>query len=593
MKMVKNFGLIALIFLVLISLALITYSEFTKPVGVIVTSVDAGSPCKDIMTVGSAITGIGNKIVKNSNEFFELTKDLEGVITFIINNNPRSCNVPEGSQLNITVTDTKKGGIKLGTDMWGGVYYLFGSKELPQDLIDNIKQRSVRYGLSNTKIELHNNSFVKITTGHDEEGYVNLLTEQGYLEGKIIETIDFSKKTVEFMFNDEPYEMSLKDGKSVMINKSRYEVGDRFKLSGVDVAVKNISENSTTLSMKIFDGKDLTLIQSSRLGYSRIAKQDGGYVFAVPVDLSDEASEDYKKTTKNLEVLINPTTGESYSKYPITIFIDDGEFINIPILSEDMGEKGDSLILWSYSPSIEEVTKNMVRLKTIIELEDLPQKLTLEKRGVSKSTYGEFLTTSLLFVIFIASVLTIVLFFVKFRKSGIVSLPLILTVLGGPAIILGILSTNWFVLLVFCIGTVAIFLRGMIYNWRGWVGVFLFFVLIIGMVMSKWGGGWVLDVPFMMGLMAVILIGFGQNIFMGMKVLTKKESYSSSDYRNVSRKLWLFSTSFAFILIILYFVFNFIGVVFTGFIMTTSIGMWINLSLILPVYTDITKKFIK
>ncbi len=226
------------------------------------------------------------------------------------------------------------------------------------------------------------------------------------------------------MFNDKPYEISLKDEKSLRINESEYEVGARFKLDGVDVVVENISENTTTLSIKIFNDKDLTLIQSSRLGYSRIVKQDIGYVFTVPVEISDEASEAYEKTTKNIEVVVNPTTGESYSKYPISIFIDDEQFISVPILNEGMGEKITNLVLWSYSPDIEESTENMVRLKTVIEMKSLPQELTFVKREFFKSTYGEFLTTSLLFVILIASVITTVLFFVKFRKSGVASLPL-------------------------------------------------------------------------------------------------------------------------------------------------------------------------
>jgi len=148
-------------------------------------------------------------------------------------------------------------------------------------------------------------------------------------------------------------------------------------------------------------------------------------------------------------------------------------------------------------------------------------------------------------------------------------------------------------LIIFCVGITVVFLKGEIYNWKGWVGVFLFFVLIIGMAISKWSGGWVLDASFVMGLIAVVLIGFSQNVFIGMKILTKKESYTPSDYKNTSTKFWLFSTGFAFILIILYFIFNFTGITYTGFIMTTSIGMWVNLSLITPVYTDVTKKFIK
>jgi len=430
-------------------------------------------------------------------------------------------------------------------------------------------------------------------TDSDEEGYVNLLTEEGKIEGRIIETVDFDKKTVEFMFNDEPYEMSLKDGKSVMVNESKYEVGDHFELNGVDITIENISENTTTLSVKIFDGKDLAFIQGSRTGFSRITKQGSNYVFAVPVELSNEASEKYEKTTKNLEVLVDPATGESFSKYPISIFIDGEQFISVPILSGNMGKKTQNLILWSFSPNIKEATKNMVRLKTIIEMKSLPQELTLVKKEEFKSTYGELLTTSLLFFILIASVFTTLLFFVKFRKNGVASLPLILMVLSELVLIFGVVSANWFALIIFCVGVVVIFAREGVYDWRGWVGVFLFFMLVIGVVMSKWSGGWIINAPFIMGLMGVVLIGFGQNVFVGMRVLTKKESYTSSDYKNTLKKLWSFSTVLGFILMISYFIFNFIDLMSTEFIMATSIGVWINLSLILPVYTDITKKLIK
>lgn len=591
--MMKNWSLMVLIFLVLISLALIIYPEFTRSVGVTVTSVDADSPCKDIITVGSKITGVGGKIVKDSNEFTELTKSLEGVVTFMINKNPRSCNIPEGSQLGVDVTGVKKSGIKLGTDLWGGIYYLFETEGPSQDLMGIMKQRSERYDFSDTKIELHNDTFIKIITGSDEEGHVNLLTERGELEGSVIETIDFNKESVEFVFNDKFYEMSLKDKKSVMINGSEYETGDNFELDGVDFVVDSISKNTTILSVKIFDDNDLTLIQDPGIGSSRIARQGSGYVFAIPVELSDESGENYEKVTKNLEVLVDPGSGTSYSKYPISIFIDDEEFITIPMLSEEMGEKRDNFVLWSYSPDIEKATESMVRLKTIIETKSLSQKLTLVERETFEAGYGESLITSLLFIVLIASVITIMLFFIKFRESGIASLPLILMILSEIVLIFGMLSMNWFAVIIFCAGIGVILIKGGSRGWKGWIGIFLFFVLTLGMTISKWSGQWTLDAPFVIGLITVVMISFGQSVFMGIRILTKKESYISSGYKKTSNKLWLSSSVFAGVLIILYFMFNLIGFMYDGFIMVLSIGLWINLSLILPVYTDIVKKFIK
>jgi hypothetical protein len=451
----------------------------------------------------------------------------------------------------------------------------------------------MKYSLSNIKIDSYNNTYIKITTGPDEESYINLLTEQGRLEGKIEESFDLSGKPVEFVFNDKPYEISLKDKRYVKINESSYEVGDIFNLDGVGVSIKNITENKTTISIKILDDKELTVMQNPKSGYSRILKQGNGYVFAVPVILSTKASEDFAKATKNLEVSVNPSTGESYSRYPIDVLIDGKQFLSIPVLSEGMGKKTDNLVLWGYSSGVDDATKNMIRLKTIIELKSLPQDLVLIKRNEFKSNSGLTLIISLLTVSLVASAVTAILFFVKFRKSGVASLPLILMILSELVLLFGVVSANWLMLVIFCAGCVVIFIRGDVYNWKIWVGVLLFSILIIGIFMSKSSGGWVLDSSLFIGSIVTTLIGFVFNISVGLKVLTKKESYTQSDYRNATAKLWLISTVLAFVLIVLYFIFSFTDSMYTGLVMAISIGLWIDLSLVIPVYVDLIKKYIK
>lgn len=145
MNLPKHLGLIILILLILISLGLIVYPMIIRPTGVVITSVAPNSPCEDTMVVGSTITGVGNKLIKNSDDFAESTKDLGGVITFVINGNPRSCNIPEGTELNVTVTNVKTEGIKLGTDIWGGMFYLFESKEFSQDLVNSFDSNKLNY----------------------------------------------------------------------------------------------------------------------------------------------------------------------------------------------------------------------------------------------------------------------------------------------------------------------------------------------------------------------------------------------------------------------------------------------------------------
>jgi hypothetical protein len=164
-------------------------------------------------------------------------------------------------------------------------------------------------------------------------------------------------------------------------------------------------------------------------------------------------------------------------------------------------------------------------------------------------------------------------------------LPLVLLVLSEIVMILGVISTQWFALIIFFTGAGLVLVKGDIHNWKDWIGMLLFFVLIVGLSMNKW----VLNTSMIVGLTATTVIGFCQGIYIGMKILKKGESYTLSDYKDMSTKLWLFSSILSAVLLILYFV----GEMFTGFLMAFSAGLWINLSLVTPTFAGIIKKVIK
>ena len=100
---IKDFRLILLIVLIFVSLIVVIYPKFSQGTGVIVTSVEKDTPCKDVITVGSIITKITDKSINNRNDFIQFSKSLKGPITLIINDNPRSCIIPENSTLNVDV----------------------------------------------------------------------------------------------------------------------------------------------------------------------------------------------------------------------------------------------------------------------------------------------------------------------------------------------------------------------------------------------------------------------------------------------------------------------------------------------------------
>jgi len=256
----KDYGPLVFVCLSLIVLFIFVYPLIFKTEGVIVTSVGTNSACKDVISVDSYITEITGIPVKNMNDFNKITKDLKGPITLIVDDNPRSCTIPENSSLDVKVRNVRIGGIKTSIEIGGGSYFVFKpKKEVSQNVLQNIlsviESRVKSYNLINTIISTENNS-IYIVSGSQEDNYVELLTEKGILNGKIMESIDFTNERSEFTLNNSLYEVVLKSNNSISINGSVYKIDQNFILNDLSFKVENISGNTTMLSIQIFDDKD-------------------------------------------------------------------------------------------------------------------------------------------------------------------------------------------------------------------------------------------------------------------------------------------------------------------------------------------------
>ncbi|MDI6825931.1 MAG: hypothetical protein QMD36_01905 [Candidatus Aenigmarchaeota archaeon] len=581
MNWTRNFRLMGFIVLVLTASLVLLYSEFAKPPGVIVIYVGAESPCKEIITMGSIITEVAGIPIKDSADFKRVTEGIEDITTFIINDNPRICDIPKNSSLEVTVENIKKGGLSLGIDIGGGTFYLFKLEgNSLQDVLESIKSRINQYGLVNTKVGSFDNENIQIITDSEEEKYVRFLTERGSVEGGLILNVEKD----EFVFNDKTYKLDLKNGKSVSINGTEYKPGQYFTLDDVKIKVENISRNVTTFFVKIFDEGDLTPTKDPA-NSRRLMKQDSGYVFVVPILLSEEASENFAKATKGQEIIINPATGESFLKNSLLLSIDDEEFVNLPISSQDAGKEKNELIIWGYRVRREDANNDMLRLSTLIKTKRLKTNLILKKTGSYASKSGGLFVISLLYTVLIAIVATSVAFLVKYHKKGIISLPLILVCLSEFLFILSVISLEWFVFLIFFFGVGSVLIKEEIRNWINWLAVFLMFVITIGITMSKW----VLGIPSIMGLIFVLLISLGQGVFMSYQPLKKRETYTLADYRQSIDKIWLFTT----IVTIIFFVLFLIGEPYREFAMTTSLGLMIATTITIPIYSSIIEKIVR
>ena len=587
MKLIKDYRLMGFVALVLISLALSLYFSLITTSGVVVTYIGSNTPCKDIITIGSVITEIAEYPIRNADDFNRAKNNLEGITTIMINNNPRSCDIPKNSTLDINVDNLKKGGLSLGLDLVGGQSYLFKpvdiSPTILQQTLSSIKSRIKQYDVANTRVEL-SDSNIKVTSGFDEGNYVRLLTETGDLEGRFIFKITPTENKSEFVFNDKEYKLTLKGNKSIVLNGSEYKLGDYFTLDNVKIKVSVISKNTTTFLVKIFDENDLTLIKDkSGVVSKRLVKETNGYAFVFDANISKEASKIFAKATKGQEVTISPT-GESYLRNSLVIFVDDQELLNLPISGQDAGIEKNDLVIWGFKAGMEDAATMMMRLITLIEIKRLPTELNLLKLENYTPTTGEFYISLLLYIILILSAATAVLFLAKFKKRGIIALPLILLYLSILPLIVGVISIKWFVMLIFFFGVGFALFKEEIKNWMGWLAVGLILMMVIGIVMSKW----VLGVNSVIGMIATLIICFGEGVFMSYQFLKKKEAYTLIEHKNSLKKIWLFTTVVSVALFIMFF--------FTPYrevAMATVVGLMASTTIISPVYSSIIERIIK
>jgi hypothetical protein len=587
MKLMKDYRLMGFFVLVLIALALFLSSELIKSTGVVVTYVGPDTPCKDVLTIGSVITEVFNTPVGNSNDFKRAISNLEGITTFMINNNPRTCNIPKNSTLDVTVEDIKRGGLNLGLEIGGGQSYLFKtentSQTVLQQTLNSIKSRAKQYDLANTRVEL-SDSNIQVITGSNEDNYVRFLTEQGVLEGRLILKVSISENKSELVFNDKTYKLTLKGNKSVVLNGSEYKVGDYFNLDDVKIKVTDITKNTTTLSVNIFNEGDLTLIKDkSDVVSKRLVKQQNGYAFVFYVNMSKKASENFAKATKGQEVMISPT-GESYLKNSLVIFVDDQEIINLPVNGQDAGKEKNDLTIFGYSSGMDDAAMMMTRFITLIETKRLPIKLNLLNVESYVPQMDGFYLNLLLYTVFILSAFVLVLFLVRYKKRGIVVLPLILMCLSELLLIIGVISLKWFALLIFFFGVGFVISKNEIKSWMDWLAVGLMLIMVIGIVMSKC----FLGVYSIIGMIVTLIIGFGEVVFMTHQFLKNKEAYSLVEYKQSLKKVWLFTTIVSVVLFIVFFF-----TLYREFGMTTIVGLLLSTTIISPVYSSIVERMIK
>lgn len=575
MKLLKNISIIVWMGLVLIALFFVLHPLITRKPKVIVSSVLENSPCRDVITEGSIITEIAGRRIRSSDDFFQITKNLKGAITLIIDGNPKSCTIPPNSTLNVSVRDVEPKWLKFGVDVKGGTRILLKPEEKSalKQALSTIRSRIKEYEISNIMVRQVGNS-IQIITSLEDEGKVKKIIGQGIFEAKLMETIEFKNGVGELVLGNTTYEMVL-ENTSIMVNKTEYKTGQGFMLEGLRFEVENITENRTIIFVNVFDDRDVINVLTGS-DYSRIVKQDSGYVFVFGIQLSEGTGRRFSRVTKGREVVISPTTGESFLKDPLVLSIDGETVVELPINGVDVGKEKTDLIIWGYKVTAKEARDEMLRMISVLRTKRLVTGLEITEISSVSPVLGKTFIDSIVFMILTVFSFASVVALVRYQRLKIVLL-MVLMGLSEIILILGVVSSQFFVFAILLCAIGVVVVRGELYGWINWLTVFLMFIVGFGVAINEW----VLDISTLIGLVGMIIIEIGQTFFITDQVLLQKKDVSASKRNKLVLKNMWKSTSIIIVALMPLFFFS---SMLKGFVTISVIGTMIGIAITKPVY---------
>ncbi len=586
MKLLKDPRFIIWISLVLISLLLLIYPSFSKKSGVVVTFVSDNFTCSNIISEGDNIIEISGQPIKNSDDFYSILNNVNGPTTFIINNNPKTCDISENSNLNITVKNIESKNLEFGIDIEGGTRILLkvenSTKETRDQVLRIIETRINLYGLKEMRISPVGNDLIQVeTSSSNAEEVKEFLVKQGKFEAKIQEIILLNNSIGEFKLDDKQHKIEIKNNK-IYVDGSSYE--DNFEIDGIRFEIKNYTDENIILFADVFTGDDIANVFTDQQ-HSRLSYVGNMYQFMFTVQISRDGAQKFAKITKGQEIVISQN-GESHLKTPLVLFLDEKEVSSLSISSDLAGEEILTPSITGTRETKEDAIKEMNRMESILQSGSLPAKPEIVKMDTISPFLGRDFIHSTLYVILVSCIVVCLIVFVRYRNFKIV-FPMIAATLSEIVLILGIASSQLFGALVLITAISLIIVKGEANKWLRWVTIFLMFVMGFAVVLSKW----VLDIPAFAGLIAIIGTSIGQMIIITDQVIFGNKEYSfNKKYNKALDMIW----NSAATVVAAMFPLIFLGTgMLKGFAITIVIGVTVGIMITRPAYAAILEKLEK
>jgi len=569
MKLSKSPILFGIGFLLILSLILTISPLIFKKSVVTIASISKESACKDILLPGSTVEKINEINIKTVEDFNSAVNGLEGRINLMVNGGPRVCEIEQGKRIDAKVIGPENKGIRFGVDITGGKEIILESENVSGSL-SLLKTRLKNYGLNNFEFKGISGSSFGIVFSSDYEYKVEKMLEPGAVSVKFVQSVDVRNGTGKFTFNDKSYNVVVNNS-TVLVDGESYKIGDILSLDDIEIEVKNITQNYTVFFLNIFDDKDVKEVLTTEQN-SRLFKNKGEYVYVLNALISEEAGERFAKVTKGQPAIINPE-GEDYLQEPLIVFADDEIITTVPVLKTDAGNKIDRFVVWGVEKEKDTAERKLLMLisylKTgrlsgikIIERIDVPP----EKKSLVNLSLYSLLGLSILLCFFS---------FIRNKNFKIVAVN-ILVFLGEILLLLGVASSQIFVLILTTFCVVLGFVNNQGHDWKRYITVILMFVISFGAVANKL----TVTSQTVLGLSVGISIGLVQFI-----LLNEGFSKSPNKIEKFSNYIWIASFAIVLALAILFFTESYKNVA-----ISFAIALMIGMTITKPEYIKLVNK---
>ena len=546
----RDIRLLLLAGLVLFSLYYILSPSLFGKSGVVVNQISSDARCANI-GINSVITQVDLYTIKSIEDYSLAASLVAGgqYVQLIADNRPADCVAVSDGDLGISVDNLKKENLVFGIDIQGGSRVLLKpkepiSKQILTDTIDTLNTRINLYGLRDVRISPLGEDVIQIEMGGATTGEVTgFVSRQGKFEGKLEEVIKLTDGKGSFPFNDRNVETEFING-ALRIDDRLLKVNESYTVDDVRFEIRNATDSSVTVWATVFTGSDIVAVFTDAEN-SFINRVGDVYEFAFSVQISSAGAEKFAKLTKNQPVRL--LGGSRYLEPELILFLDNELITRLNIEASLAGKTLTSPQIQGVSETKEEALKERLKLQSVLRSGSLPVELEIIKADVVTQTAGKAFLNSVIYVALAAAMVVSIVILIRYRDFKI-AVPMILISFSEILIVLGFAAFS--------------------------------------QAASK-GSGWILDIPAIAGLIAIIGTGVNQFIIITDKLLQDPDA--SLKYRHKIAMEMIFNSAYTVIAAMLPLMIVGVGAL-KGFAITTMLGVIIAITVTRPAYMSILEK---